>query len=78
MKMLSALASRKDIELGPRPGQRIRSGVVAPVTSSKRKSLDTDGDMDDMEFEAEMASFGKPALLEKEEMKMIDLDSGSE
>lgn len=74
MKALSALASRKDIELGPRPGQRIRSGVVAPITSAKAKSLHSD---DDAEFEAEMASFGRPALLEEEE-KMVDLDYNSE
>lgn len=35
MEALAALqSSRKEIALGPRPGQRIRSGVVAPVRTS--------------------------------------------
>ena len=75
MKALSgSLASRKDIALGPRPGQRIRSGVVAP--RARAKLPDTEEDEDVADFEAEMASFGRPALLEDE--KMVDLDYSSE
>ncbi|KAF7977888.1 hypothetical protein HWV62_2434 [Athelia sp. TMB] len=75
MKALSgSLASRKDIALGPRPGQRIRSGVVAP--RERTKLPDNEEDEDVADFEAEMASFRRPVLLEDE--KMVDLDYSSE
>lgn len=78
--LAAVLSSRKEIELGPRPGQRTRSSVVAPpdrpgpVAISNTIPAHLTHDSDD-EFEEEMIAFGKPALLNEE---MIDLDSSSD
>src|ERR1700691_770347 len=78
-------SSRKEIELGPRPGQRIRSGVVVPpnllgsknATSSAPAELNHDLENSDDELERDLEDiemFGKPALLNN----MIDLDGSSD
>lgn len=68
-------SSRKEIELGPRPGQRIRSGVVVP-TSRMEASSATESishSLGDSADEGDSISFGIPKLLEGE--KLVDLDS---
>ena len=76
-------SSRKEIELGPRPGQRIRSGVVVPpnLVATKTTSVMTDAthDLGDSDGEVEqgfeeMSIFGKPTLLDS----MFDLDGSSD
>jgi len=84
LETLTALQSaRKDnIELGPRPGQRIRSGVVDPSNRpdpvhKSSISADFTPDLDDSDTEleqAEIAMFGKPVLLDN----MVDLDDSSD
>lgn len=75
--------SRKEIELGPRPGQRIRSGVVVPpnllATKIASAVADATHDLDDSDGEVEqgfeeMSIFGKPTLLDS----MVDLDGSSD
>lgn len=82
MEALTAVqSSRKEIELGPRPGQRVRSGVVVPPkfsgskTATASATAEATHDLDDSngELEREMEeidSFGKPTLLNN----MVDLD----
>jgi hypothetical protein len=67
LKALAEVQSaRKDIVLGPRPGQRIRSGVVAPPSAQKDKPpVVVHGLGDDLEE----SSPRKPLMNE-----MIDLD----
>jgi hypothetical protein len=60
--------SRKDIELGPRPGPKIRSGVAPKLTTpSDNEDLELHGDSED-----EMPD--KVAKSRVVEEKMIDLD----
>jgi len=76
-------SSRKEVKLGPRPGQRIRSGVVVPsnllaikmasaVTDATHDSDDSNGEVE-RGFE-EMNMFGRPTLLDN----MVDLDGSSD
>ncbi|KDQ55942.1 hypothetical protein JAAARDRAFT_36719 [Jaapia argillacea MUCL 33604] len=87
LKTLAALNStRKEVELGSRPGKKIRSGVFAPKrdpptsTLPNRESSDVkvdDGVGEDDDLEAEEVSvFGKAiAPSAKTNDAMIDLDS---
>ncbi|KAF8064025.1 hypothetical protein FPV67DRAFT_1671778 [Lyophyllum atratum] len=71
LRSLEALqSSRRDIVLAPRPGQRIRSGVVAPVAKGSRTSLGT------RELHAVDDAGDKLSVnaLERKEDLMIDLD----
>lgn len=86
LEALTALqSSRKEIELGPRPGQRIRSGVKVPANTSvpmptnANTPLEVTHDLDDSDGDLERGlyeidSFGKPSLLNN----MIDLDGSSD
>jgi minichromosome maintenance protein 10 len=79
LETLTALQSaRKDVELGPRPGQRIRSGVSVPSNRCEPANTSTadfirvlDDSDDELERE-EIAIFGKPLD------KMVDLDGSSD
>ncbi|KAJ7456966.1 hypothetical protein FB451DRAFT_1407015 [Mycena latifolia] len=74
-------ASRKTIALGPRPGDKIRSGVVAPVSASKsnlkqkpKRPFDLTRLHDDSDDDMPAAiSLPKPEKPEENE-KMVDLD----
>ncbi|KAG5642700.1 hypothetical protein DXG03_002302 [Asterophora parasitica] len=76
IRSLEALqSSRKDIILAPRPGQRIRSGVVAPVSRDSKASLRdvTDVDLDNVNSDDDLPAC--PTEKQDQENRMIDLDS---
>jgi minichromosome maintenance protein 10 len=68
LKALAEVQSaRKNIALGPRPGPKIRSGVVAPSTA--RAAQGVPRDLGDSEDDLAQALFDKPLV-----SKMVDLD----
>ena len=71
-------SSRKEIELGPRPGQRRRSGIILPLDLSGPKMSSPLVEFShDSEPEAEREEtymFDKEALLDN----MVDLDGSSD
>lgn len=76
LEVLTAVqSSRKEIELGPRPGQRIRSGVVVPANPPSSKTpaapAELTYDLDDSDRELER-QLGKPLN------NMVDLDDSSD
>jgi minichromosome maintenance protein 10 len=72
-------SSRKEIELGPRPGQRIRSGVVVPSNLSATKNAtasiaaEATHDLDDSDGELERG-LDEINMLDN----MVDLDGSSD
>ncbi|KAF8900474.1 hypothetical protein CPB84DRAFT_1815402 [Gymnopilus junonius] len=68
--------ARKDIALGPRPGPRIRSGVVAPKAEKKdgpEPSYALDAIQSDDELPEGIMQVEQP-LMKDSSMKMVDLD----
>ncbi|KAF5376070.1 hypothetical protein D9615_007682 [Tricholomella constricta] len=65
-------SSRKEIVLCPRPGQRIRSGVVAPVSKNPKPSL-RDVNLDDSDDDLPAHPMEQKEQMRTEDV-MIDLD----
>ncbi|KAJ7452095.1 hypothetical protein B0H11DRAFT_1876737 [Mycena galericulata] len=64
-------ASRKKIVLGPRPGDKIRSGVIAPAPKPKKKPVDLAHLHDDSDDDMQLSVL--PTSVQPEE-PMVDLD----
>ncbi|PPR05047.1 hypothetical protein CVT24_010194 [Panaeolus cyanescens] len=67
----AARSSRTEIVLGPRPGPRIRSGVVAPKEGSSAKNLVS---LDDSDDDLLVVAEPEAAKEEKPDEPMVDLD----
>ncbi|PPQ80327.1 hypothetical protein CVT25_003609 [Psilocybe cyanescens] len=75
----AVLQGRKDIALGPKPGPRIRSGVIAPKrdkvapTEGKEQMCDLGSGSDD-ELPETLTQSGRAVKANESEVKMVDLD----
>lgn len=68
--------ARKDIDLGPKPGLRIRSGVIAPKQEKmpKRETEQHDDGNSDEEFPEDISLRNESRTEGGGDDKMIDLD----
>lgn len=81
MSKLEALEAvrrtRKDIVLGPRPGPRVRSGVIAPETEKKdgKEPIPAlDANQSDGDLPEGIMQVDQPPIEDTTLGKMIDLD----
>jgi minichromosome maintenance protein 10 len=68
-------SSRKQIELGPRPGQRIRSGVFAPPNRTDEILKAASGDDAGLQ---ELDREATPSKVLASPVQMVDLDASSD